>query len=432
MKSAIIFALVATASAQDGSQGAQSQGAQSQGAQSQGAQGAQSGGYGDQGGGDEGGYAAPAQESYAAPQQSYSAPSYEAAAAPAYVAAPKCCVHESPSHAPFFSLAQCGCLAGVQYAENSYQGHEDYAQPSYAAQQSYGGAAQGGAQQQGGGYRVLQENDVGNQPANTVDTRKNVLSSTGRVTLWIGFIILFLCGWTFINRALRFHYYADNMDLTLRQLAFLSGPAMMAGFVCMIAALAYLTMATGNGFYTRCCDGRAFFFARYIDWVLTTPIMLHGLVHFAGGSDDTFVYLFFMGVLMIVSGLIASVVCGTAKWFFFGFSILTFIPVIYYICWLRSKAVDTTFDFSFFFWNYSSMANLTAIAWFCYPIVWLCSEGLGVLSADGEAITYTVLDLISKCLFGMLIVSSRSIAASADKLMAALIAANIALENSPP
>merc|ERR1712028_188558 len=230
--------------------------------------------------------------------------------------------------------------------------------------------------------------------------------------LWIGFIILFLCGWTFINRALRFHYYADNMDLTLRQLAFLSGPAMMAGFVCMIAALAYLTMATGNGFYTRCCDGRAFFFARYIDWVLTTPIMLHGLVHFAGGSDDTFVYLFFMDVLMIVSGLIASVVCGTAKWFFFGFSILTFIPVIYYICWLRSKAVDTTFDFSFFFWIYS--------------------EGLGVLSADGEAITYTVLDLISKCLLGMLIVSSRSIAASADQLIAALIAANIALENSPP
>merc|ERR1711924_563284 len=80
---------------------------------------------------------------------------------------------------------------------------------------------------------------------------------------------------------------------------------MVEGFVCLIASLAYLTMATSHGYYTR-CDGRQFYFARYIDWVLTTPLMLHSLVHFAGASDDTFIYMFFMDVLMIVAGLIAS------------------------------------------------------------------------------------------------------------------------------
>merc|ERR1711865_1257375 len=146
--------------------------------------------------------------------------------------------------------------------------------------------------------------------------------------------------------------------------AFVSGPAMTAGFVCLIASLAYLTMATGNGTYTRCCDGRLFFFARYIDWVLTTPIMIHGLVHFAGAPDDTFVYLFFMD-----------------------------IPMIAYICWWKNEVVDAQFDYGFYFWNYGSMANLTTIAWFLYPVVWIMSEGLTVLSADGEAIVYTVLDL---------------------------------------
>merc|ERR1711865_666563 len=292
---------------------------------------------------------------YSAPSTAYSAPSYEAAAAPAYVSAPNCCVHECPSHAPFFSLTQCGCLAGVQYAEDSYSHHESYEQPSYAAQ--------GGEAQQSSGYRFLQTTDeVGNQPAGTIDTRNNVLSSTGRVTLWIGFVILFFSGWIFSNRAIRFHHYADNMDLSLRQFAFVSGPAFTASFVCFIASLAYLTMATGNGTYTRCCDGRLFFFARYIDWVLTTPIMLHGLVHFAGAPDDTFVYLFFMDILMIVSGLIASVVCDSAKWFFFGFSILCFIPIIAYICWWKNKVVDAQFDYGFYFWNYGSMANLTTIA----------------------------------------------------------------------
>merc|ERR1712072_1519110 len=67
--------------------------------------------------------------------------------------------------------------------------------------------------------------------------------------------------------------------------------------------------------------------------------------------------------------------------------ILTFLPVIHYICWLRSKVVDARFDYSLFFWNYSTMANLTAFAWFAY----------------------TVLDLISKALLGMFIINARSV-----------------------
>ena len=58
---------------------------------------------------------------------------------------------------------------------------------------------------------------------------------------------------------------------------------------------------------------------------------------------------------MIVAGLIASVVENGHKWIFFAFSILCFIPVIHYTCWLRSRAVDSRFDYSLFFWNYSCM-----------------------------------------------------------------------------
>merc|ERR550514_2392311 len=360
---------------------------------------------------------APAEQSYSAPSMAYSAPSYEAAAAPAYVAAPKCCVHECPSHAPFFSMAQCGCVAGVQYAAPAYA-VASYAQPSYAAQQSYGGQQQSGYRklQAYGGQQQSFRSVAVHQPRGTLDTRTLHVTRTGRICLWIGFIILFLSAWTFINRALRYHFWGNHSDMNLRLSAFLSGPAMTEGFVCLIAALAYLTMATGHGYYNR-CDGRQFYFARYIDWVLTTPLMLHSLVHFAGGSDDTFIYMFFMDILMIVAGLVASVVEDGFKWFFFAFAILTFIPVIYYICWLRSKVVNSRFDYALFFWNYSTMANLTAIAWFAYPIVWILCEGTSVVSADGEAIIYTVLDLISKALLGMFIISSRSIYIAVDNLM---------------
>lgn len=75
-------------------------------------------------------------------------------------------------------------------------------------------------------------------------------------------------------------------------LHFLSNPSLIAGCVCLIASLAYLTMATDNGWYTRCHDGRQFFFARYIDWVVTTPLMLHALAHFANSPDEIWNFLF--------------------------------------------------------------------------------------------------------------------------------------------
>merc|ERR1719261_1391501 len=83
------------------------------------------------------GYGTQAEESYSAPAVAYSAPSYA-------VAAPKCCVHDCPSHAPYFSVAQCGCVAGVQYATPAYAA-ASYEAPSYGEeQQSYGEEQQSG------------------------------------------------------------------------------------------------------------------------------------------------------------------------------------------------------------------------------------------------------------------------------------------------
>ena len=56
-------------------------------------------------------------------------------------------------------------------------------------------------------------------------------------------------------------------------------------------------MAANSGYCTRCSDGRQFY-ARYIDWVLATPIMLHDPYRFSNAADDTFMYIF-VDALMI-------------------------------------------------------------------------------------------------------------------------------------
>merc|ERR1711934_223713 len=117
--------------------------------------------------------------------------------------------------------------------------------------------------------------------------------------------------------------------------------------VTFIASLAYLAMATHHGFYTRCFDGPEFYYARYLDWVITTPMMLHALAYIGNMSDNIWHYLFFNDILMIISGLIGS------------------------------------------------------------PVVWILAEGTGTISANGEAVFYTVLDLISKAGFGIIIVTMR-------------------------
>jgi bacteriorhodopsin len=176
-------------------------------------------------------------------------------------------------------------------------------------------------------------------------------------------------------------------------------------FICVFASLAYLTMATGHGVYTRAFDGREFFYARYIDWAFTTPLMLIDLLGFAGASADTTNFLLGVDVLMIISGLIASFFEGQEKYYFWGFGMLMFAPIVYYLNALKKSDAFTNNEKIGAL--YGKLSSLTIFTWCCYPIVWLLAEGSGKISADKEALCYTVLDVLAKSVFGFLIISAR-------------------------
>jgi bacteriorhodopsin len=398
MKVTALFALIIAVAAQDSAQEQSSAD--------------QSSGYGEQ----------EQPESYGAQQQSYGAAVETAsygAAEEYHTPAPKCCVSFCPSHSPFFSIASCACHAGIQ----------TYDAPQYAAQ-SYGESSE-----PSNGYRKL-----GLQaPNNTIDTRNNVLNRAATIVLWVVFGILFLLGVYFIRMYNHYEAIASSEDasafgsldsktalkeLDASLLYFLSAPCLVAGVVCLIASLAYLTMATGNGWYAKCDDGRMFFFARYIDWIITTPLLIHALAHFGNYTDENWHFCVGCDVIMIVAGLIASTISGGTKWLFFAISMLAFLPVIYYVCEHKDQIDNRTrnpnhgfvvansaanavyLPYIWFFGNYKLIADLTALAWFLYPIVWILAEGTGKLSVSGEAIFYAILDVIAKGLFGWFIANA--------------------------
>merc|ERR1712185_627474 len=100
-----------------------------------------------------------------------------------------------------------------------------------------------------------------------------------------------------------------------------------------IASIAYLYMATGNGYSE--VDGRQFFYARYIDWFFTTPLLLLDLCALGMASEDTTNFLIGMDLLMIVSGVIGASLTGSTAdgdyrpWSFFVLGMLFFLPIIY-------------------------------------------------------------------------------------------------------
>jgi bacteriorhodopsin len=457
MKLFSTFALFAAAAAQDDVQGdgAQGQGAQGQGAQGQGAQvqGAQDSGYG----AEQQPEAYGAEQSYgeAAPDQSYG----EAHYAPVYK--PKMCVGLCPASAPYYNLDTGACAPGVcatssysapasyaapasgyrrlEESDNSY-GYEAPAQQAPAAQQNYAAPA---VEQSYAAPVQSYAAPVASYEAppcelvaphgNYVDTRFNRVSRGGRIALWVGFALLFLPAVFFINRYLAIVYLEEvevSVDIRVgsfvgkRILKFIAEPALFCGVVCFIASIAYLAMATGHGYYVRCCDGREFYYARYLDWIITTPLMLHGIVYLGGFDNDTWTYLFFQDILMIAAGLIGSTTCTSDKWIFFAFSMLNFIPILYYICAEMKRELDTqiydengnvvqkialdsvlgaTIPHIWFWLSFKRAANLLVLVWSIYPIVWILAEGTGVISSNGEAIFYTVLDVIAKSAFGYLI-----------------------------
>lgn len=176
-----------------------------------------------------------------------------------------------------------------------------------------------------------------------------------------------------------------------------------------IATIAYLTMASGGGYIGGEDGVRQFFYARYLDWSFTTPLLLLDVGALAGASNDTLLFLLLTDAMMIVAGLVGALFDTQVKWFFWMIGNFFFAPIVYYlVTGLTDSAakLGTTAAVT-------PVALLTAISWTAYPIVWALCEGTGLVSCDTEALLYCGLDITAKAVFGFMIVSSRDAIAAA-------------------
>ncbi|CAN5249614.1 MAG: bacteriorhodopsin [Actinomycetota bacterium] len=184
--------------------------------------------------------------------------------------------------------------------------------------------------------------------------------------------------------------------------------------ITLIAFISYLVMTTGQGstiLTTADGETREFYWARYIDWLLTTPLLLLDLALLAlirpGQSAGLISGIIGLDVLMILTGLGAGFSTNAfLQVVLFLISTAALVAVLYLVVTRllqaargRSPAVARVFN---------TLAGLTVVLWAFYPVVFLLgSEGFGAVGITTEIFVFMVLDLLAKVGFGFLLLTSR-------------------------
>ncbi|KAF8575228.1 family A G protein-coupled receptor-like protein [Ramaria rubella] len=176
--------------------------------------------------------------------------------------------------------------------------------------------------------------------------------------------------------------------------------------VLTTASIAYFAMASDLGAtpipiqFTRGRPSgttRAIWYVRYIDWTITTPLLLLELLLGTGMSLSDIVIIMFMDLVMIVSGLVGALVHSSYKWGFYAFG----LAALFYIwsgLFLQAPKAATIIGTDAR-GPYIRGAAYLSFIWLSYPIAWAVSEGGNVISPTGEMIFYGVLDVMAKPVF---------------------------------
>lgn len=162
-----------------------------------------------------------------------------------------------------------------------------------------------------------------------------------------------------------------------------------------LSSISTTTARTTAGPTTRY---RAIYFARYIDWFFTTPLLLLDLLLIAAVPVAVAMWIIVADIMMIVIGLFGALSSHGPRWGFYGFACFLEACLGYGLlvpgirsAFGRGRSLGAV---------YTGLAIMLFITWWGYPIVWGFAEGSNFISVDAEAACYAGLDIVAKVNFG--------------------------------
>ncbi|MDS0259842.1 bacteriorhodopsin [Haloarcula sp. S1CR25-12] len=226
-----------------------------------------------------------------------------------------------------------------------------------------------------------------------------------QIWLWLGTAGMFLGMLYFIGRG-----WGETDDR--RQKFYIATILITA-----IAFVNYLAMALGFGltFIEIGGEQRPIYWARYTDWLFTTPLLLFDLALLAGADRNTISSLVSLDVLMIGTGLVATLSAGSGvleagaeRLIWWGISTAFLLVLLYFLfSSLSSRVTNLPSDTQS---TFRTLRNLVAVVWLVYPVWWLIgTEGLELVGIFTETAGFMVIDLVAKVGFGFILLRSHSV-----------------------
>lgn len=185
-------------------------------------------------------------------------------------------------------------------------------------------------------------------------------------------------------------------------------------FILFTASFAYFSMASdlgstpvyvefvryrGNLFTNEAINPytRSIWYVRYIDWVITTPLLLlelllatglptgdivliiffdvsRGLLHDRWDAADCDVHMpNLLQLIMIIGGLVGSLVPTSYKWGYFTGACVAEIFITYQLIFPARKSAKGLGTQAYK--AYTTSALILSVLWFLYPIAWGLADG---------------------------------------------------------
>ncbi|MCJ1336962.1 hypothetical protein MMC09_002240 [Bachmanniomyces sp. S44760] len=227
-------------------------------------------------------------------------------------------------------------------------------------------------------------------------------SEVGTRTLWVVFVIMLIASVAFYAMAFRVPVQKRMFHI-------------LTAFITTFATISYFAMATGDGISlnhvvlkthsskhglsTYKDLYREVYWARYVDWSVTTPLLLLDLALLAGLNGANILVAIVADLIMILTGLFAAFAEeGGKQWGYYAMACLAYLVIIYQLAVHgRATAMQKDSKTGTFF---TAIAGFTLILWTIYPIVWGIADGSRNINVDAEIIAYAILDVLAKPIFG--------------------------------
>jgi len=176
--------------------------------------------------------------------------------------------------------------------------------------------------------------------------------------------------------------------------------------ITAIASVSYTLTALGIG--TIPVDGATFYAPRYVDWLLTTPLLILYMALLCKPGKQLYGLLIGLDIALILFGVAAIFTEGALSFALFGAGCAAYLALVYLLVVELPANADFASDRTAMV--FTKLRNITVVLWTLYPIVWLLAPvGFGFLLPSTEMLVIVYLDIITKVGFAIFALLGRDV-----------------------